>query len=140
MVYFHKVDVKHHASQGNEYGTGQDRRVLQENRGHVYNVLQWWCSHTKGQVQILLIKRLFNYSCIVIASVFRKGLLSYLCEEEHGVCYKPHAAGVHNHLADGHLRGAYGELPANAGVPLTVQGYGFAVDVTERLIFHCEPE
>lgn len=30
VVYFHKVDVKRHANQGNEDGTGQDSCVLQK--------------------------------------------------------------------------------------------------------------
>lgn len=34
MVYLHKVDVKRHADQGDEDGTGQDSCVLQ-NREHV---------------------------------------------------------------------------------------------------------
>lgn len=40
VVYLHKVDVKHHANQGDEYGTGQDSCVLQR-RGHMR--MEVWC-------------------------------------------------------------------------------------------------
>lgn len=67
-------------------------------------------------------------------------VLSYLCEEEDGVCYKPNRAGVYHHLAYGHFGGTYSELSANAGVTLTVQSYGFAINVSEGFIFHYEPD
>lgn len=86
MVHLHKVDVKHHADQGDEYSAGQNSSVL--------------------------------------------------CEEEHGVCEKPHRAGVRHHFAYGHFGGADSELPAKAGVTLTVQRYGFATDVGEGFVLH----
>lgn len=86
VVHLHKVDVKHHADQGDENGTGQDSGVLRE--------------------------------------------------EEHCVRYEPHAAGVHHHLADGHFGGADDELPAEAGVALTVQRYGFPINVREGVVSH----
>lgn len=88
VVYLHKVDVKHHAGQGDEYSTWQN-------------------------------------SCV-------------LCEEEHSVRQQPHTAGVHHHLTHGHFGDAHSELPAEAGVTLTVQRYGFAINIRERLIFHHE--
>lgn len=51
----------------------------------------------------------------------KTGIACYLCEEEHGVCYKPNRAGVHHHLTDGHFGGADSELSAEAGVTLTIQ-------------------
>lgn len=88
VVHLYKVDVKHHANQGDEDSTGQD-------------------------------------SCV-------------LCEEEHDVRQQPNTAGVRHHFADRHFGGADSELPAKAGVTLTVQGYGFAVDVSEGFVFHHE--
>lgn len=88
VVYLHKVDVKHHANQGDEYGTGQN-------------------------------------SCV-------------LCEEEHGVCQKPNRAGEHQHLTDGHFGDADSELPAQAGVTLTVQRNGFAINISEGFVLHRE--
>lgn len=64
--------------------------------------------------------------------------VSDLCEEEHGVCQEPNTAGVHHHFADGHFGGADSELPAQAGVTLTVQRYGFAINVSEGFILHYE--
>lgn len=88
VVHLHKVDVKHHANQGDEYSTRQN-------------------------------------SCV-------------LCEEEHDVCQEPNTAGVHHHFADRHFRGADSELSAKAGVTLTVQRYGFAINISEGFIFHYE--
>lgn len=88
MVHLHKVYVKHHANQSDEYSAGQN-------------------------------------SCV-------------LCEEENGVSQKPNTAGVHQHFAYGHFRGADCELSAKFGVTLAVQRYGFATDVKERFIFHHE--
>lgn len=61
-----------------------------------------------------------------------------LCDEEHCVRHQPHGAGVHHHLADGHFGGADSELPAEAGVTLTVQRYSFTADVRERFVLHYE--
>lgn len=35
VFYLHKVDVKHHANQGDEYSTGQNSCILQE-KEHIY--------------------------------------------------------------------------------------------------------
>lgn len=88
VVDLHKVDVKHHANQGDEYSTGENGCVL--------------------------------------------------CEEEHRVCKQPDTAGVHQHLTDGHFGDADSELPAEAGVTLTVQRDGFTTDISEGFLFHHE--
>lgn len=64
--------------------------------------------------------------------------LSHLCEAENRVCQKPNTAGVHQHLPDGHFGDADCELPAEAGVTLAVQRYGFAIDVGEGFVLHHE--
>lgn len=63
---------------------------------------------------------------------------SYLCEQEHDVRQEPNRAGVHHHFPDWHFGWAYSELSAKPGVALTVQRYGFAINVSKGFIFHHE--
>lgn len=61
---------------------------------------------------------------------------SVLGEEEHCIRQKPHGAGVYHHFAHGHFWGADNELPAKAGVTLTVQRDWFTANVSEGFVFH----
>lgn len=48
VVYFHKVDVKHHADEGDEYSAGQNSCVLRERKGFHIHVSLSFKFHLKS--------------------------------------------------------------------------------------------